>query len=95
MDIKGIILGIAIIILTIFVTFYGISTIFPKPMYEDFCDNYAKPYPITDAREVCATVCIPVYEIDRNQCVYNECGSGCGPDKVVTFETREECEQGL
>ena len=94
MDIKGIILGIAIIILTIFVTFYGISTIFPKPMYEDFCTNYAKPYP-TDTREICPTVCVPAYEIVRNQCVYDECGSGCGPDEVNTFGTREACEQGL
>jgi hypothetical protein len=37
MKIKEIVLGIAIIILTIFVTFYGISTIFPKPEYNNFC----------------------------------------------------------
>lgn len=37
MKIKDVILGIAIIVLTIFVTYYGISTIFPKPNYEDFC----------------------------------------------------------
>src|SRR3989338_214828 len=97
MSIKNIILGIAIAILTIFVTFYGISTVFPKPQYEDFCPNYAKPYPI-DTRnpgEVCPTVCIPVYGIDRDSCVYDECGSGCGPDNVSTFETLEQCEQGI
>ena len=37
MKIKDVILGIAIIVLTIFVTYYGISTIFPKPNYEEFC----------------------------------------------------------
>lgn len=37
MKIKEIVLGIAIIVLTIFVTFYGINTIFPKPDYTDFC----------------------------------------------------------
>lgn len=37
MKIKEIVFGIAIIILTIFVTFYGINTLFPKPDYFDFC----------------------------------------------------------
>jgi len=37
MDLKNIVIGIAIIILTIFVAFYGINTIFPSPEYEDFC----------------------------------------------------------
>ena len=37
MKIKEIVLGISIIVLTIFVTFYGINTIFPKPDYNDFC----------------------------------------------------------
>lgn len=36
-EIKNIVLGIAILILTIFVTVYGISTVFPEPKYEDFC----------------------------------------------------------
>lgn len=98
MNIKDIILGIAIIILTIFVTFYGINTIFPKPQYEDFCTNYAKPYPASyaiDNREVCPAVCVPMYEIVRDRCVYDECGSGCGPDEVNTFETNESCQQAL
>ena len=93
MNIKNIILGIAIIILTIFVTFYGINTIFPKPEYDDFCANYAKPYPID--REVCPAVCVPAYEVVKDKCVYDECGSGCGPDGINTFETLAECEQGL
>ena len=37
MKIKEMMLGIAIIIMTIFVTFYGINTILPKPINEDFC----------------------------------------------------------
>ena len=37
MEIKNIIISIAIIILTIFVTFYGINTFYPKPNYDDFC----------------------------------------------------------
>ena len=37
MKIKEIVLGIAIIVLTIFVTFYGINTLFPKPEYNTYC----------------------------------------------------------
>ena len=37
MNIKDVILGIAIIILTIFVSVYGISTLFPNPDYEVYC----------------------------------------------------------
>ncbi len=39
MDIKNIVIGIAIIVLTIFVTFYGINTFYPRPDYEDFCGD--------------------------------------------------------
>lgn len=37
MKIKEIVLGIAIIVLTIFVTYYGINTIFPSPDYNSYC----------------------------------------------------------
>ena len=40
MDIKNIVLGVAIIILTIFVVVYGINTFYTKPQYEDFCDEF-------------------------------------------------------
>jgi hypothetical protein len=36
---KNVIIGIAILILTMFVTIYGINTFYPKPQYEDFCSN--------------------------------------------------------
>jgi hypothetical protein len=39
MKIKSVILTIAIIILTIFVTFYGINTVYPTPKYEDYCNS--------------------------------------------------------
>ena len=91
MKIKDIILGIAILILTIFVAFYGISTIFPKPVYEDYCTNYNKPYPVVDGREVCPAVCVSMYAINVDTCVYDECGSGCGPDNATTFATLEQC----
>ncbi|MCW8965218.1 MAG: hypothetical protein OQK82_00815 [Candidatus Pacearchaeota archaeon] len=38
-NIKNIILGISIFILTLFVTIYGINTFYPRPQYNDFCDN--------------------------------------------------------
>ena len=96
MKIKDIILGIAIIILTIFVTFYGINTVFPKPAYEDYCVNYNKPYPVgIEPREVCPAVCVPAYKINVDSCVYDECGSGCGPDNSTSFATLEQCEQGI
>lgn len=39
MSLKNTVMGIAIIILTILVTFYAINTIFPKPAYSDFCNS--------------------------------------------------------
>ncbi len=39
MQIKNIIIGIAILILTVFVAIYGINTFYPKPQYEDFCER--------------------------------------------------------
>jgi len=39
MKIKDVILGIAIIVLTIFVTYYGINTFLPSPDYNTFCNQ--------------------------------------------------------
>ena len=39
MEMKNIILGIAIVILTIFVTVYGISVFYPGLEYNDFCGD--------------------------------------------------------
>lgn len=43
MQIKNIILGIAITILTIFVAIYGMSVFYPSPDYDDFCEKYEVP----------------------------------------------------
>lgn len=48
MKIKEVVLGIAIIVLTIFVAFYGINTLFPKPDYNDFCGNVRYDFPVND-----------------------------------------------
>ncbi len=55
MNIKDIVMGIAIIILTIFVTFYGINTFYPKPNYEDFCGDI-KTQEIIDNLERCEEI---------------------------------------
>ena len=94
MEIKNIVLGIAIVILTTFVTIYGISIFYPVPQYEDFCP---RDYPAVKlpSQDVCPEVCIPLYEIESNECIFNDCGSGCGADNINTFETLEECQKRL
>jgi len=37
MKLKEILLGIAILVMTIFVTYYGVNTIYPSPEYNTFC----------------------------------------------------------
>ena len=48
-------MGIAIIVLTIFVTFYGINTFYPRPNYEDFCGDI-KTQELIDSLERCEEV---------------------------------------
>ena len=43
MHIKNIVIGIAVIILTIFVVVYGIGTVYLEPEYSDFCDGTTMP----------------------------------------------------
>ena len=38
-NLRGVVFGIAIFVLTLFVTTYGLNTIYPKPLYEDYCPN--------------------------------------------------------
>lgn len=40
MSLKNVVLGIAILILTIFVVVYGIGTFYEKPEYSDFCAEF-------------------------------------------------------
>ncbi len=55
MDIKNIVIGVAIIILTIFVTFYGINTFYPKPNYDDFCGEI-KTQEVINSLERCEEI---------------------------------------
>lgn len=91
MDIKNIVLGVVIIILTVFVVVYGINIFFEKPDYEDYCSS-VRPLPIDKENLVCPAVCVEMYEIIAGECVLNKCGSGCGPDGVNSFETFDQCE---
>lgn len=93
---KNIVLGIAILILTMFVVIYGINTFYEKPQYDDYCAS--ERYPVPDKNngsEVCPAVCVEMYEIQNGECVLNECGSGCGPDGRTTFDKLSQCEIAL
>ena len=59
--------------------------------------KYSRELPGASANDyqVCAAVCIPLWEIKNNACVFNSCGSGCGPDGITRFGTKNECELEL
>lgn len=52
MNIKNLAIGIAIMILTLFVVMYGINIFYSQPEYEDFC-NMSKPYYFTTTEKSC------------------------------------------
>ena len=43
----------------------------------------------------CPTVCIPMWEVSSDACVFDECGSGCGPNGLTTFWTGKACLTAL
>lgn len=92
-SIKNIVFGIAIIILTMFVTIYGINTFYERPEYNDFCsEGRLVPKIVGEDRGICPAICVEMYEIENNECTFNECGSGCGPDGLNSFYTLEQCQ---
>ncbi len=92
MNIRNIILSIAISIMLIFSVVYGISTFYPSPDYSDFCPKEKFPIPMQKNNEtICPAVCVPLYEIENGKCVFNECGSGCGANGRTSFDTLEQC----
>ncbi len=95
MQIKNLVLGIAIIILTMFVTIYGINTFYASPEYSDFCSEGRPILKLIDDQErVCPAVCVRMYQLENGVCEFNGCGSGCGPDGLNSFDTLEQCEIG-
>lgn len=103
MSLKNYVLGIAVLILTIAVAVNGINLFYgDSPDYSDFCGSQRPIYldkgePSADNETVCPAVCVEMWEINSegNECVFDECGSGCGPDGVNTFETQKQCEIAL
>lgn len=90
---KSIVIGLAIMILTISVSVYGINTLYEKPEYSDFCgEGRIKPLVLDAEERGCPSVCVGMYEIKENSCSFNTCGSGCGPDGINTFEKLNQCE---
>jgi len=55
MKLKDVLMVLAIIVLTIFVTFYGINTLFPKPQHEDYCGEFKTAFGIEN-QEQCEAV---------------------------------------
>ncbi|MFW6233160.1 MAG: hypothetical protein ACOC3Z_00695 [Nanoarchaeota archaeon] len=54
MNIKNLAIGIAIMILTLFVVMYGINTIYSEPKYEDYCNSsIIKSVKIIENKEKC------------------------------------------
>jgi hypothetical protein len=51
MNIKNVVIGIAIIILTISVAVYGINTFYDRPEYSDFCDEFLTAQYINNSAE--------------------------------------------
>lgn len=88
MKIKEIIMGIAIIILTIFVTFYGLNTFFPKPQYEDYCDEF-KTAQVIETQQQCEDVG-GLWTAQDIKCITEPCPQGwCDRD----YTCRNELEQ--
>lgn len=56
-----------------------------QPIYKNYEDN----------RQVCPAVCVPMWKIQGDRCVYDECGSGCGPNNKTTFDTKQECLENI
>ncbi|MDP2628672.1 MAG: hypothetical protein Q8P15_02115 [Nanoarchaeota archaeon] len=55
MSLKNLVIGIAIIILTISVVVYGVSTFYEEPKYEDFCGDY-RTQEIIETQERCEEI---------------------------------------
>jgi hypothetical protein len=67
-----------------------------KPIDNTNIDN--KPIDelhVDDDYQICPDVCVEMWQISQNECFFNECGSGCGPDNITTFETKEECLENI
>lgn len=55
MNFKGIVFGIAVFVLTLFVTSYGVNVLSPSPQYEDYCNST-----VWNAQELNESSCIDI-----------------------------------
>ena len=53
MQLKNLVIGLAIVILTTFVVVYGIQTFYERPDYEDFCEERDKIADPATTQEIC------------------------------------------
>lgn len=75
MRIKNILLVVAIGVLTIFVMFYGINTLFPKANYEDYCGDVMSRSFIPLTEQDCLSM-EGVWEPQDIKCVTEPCPDG-------------------
>ncbi|MFH1787465.1 MAG: SoxR reducing system RseC family protein [archaeon] len=91
MEIKNLVLGIAILILTIFVTVYGISVFYPAQEYEDYCGEFKTGQIIENEQQ-----CIGVegkWTSEDIRCVTTPCPQGyCDRDYICRqdYENAQE-----
>ena len=55
MSVKNLVIGIAIIILTISVVVYGVNTFYSSPEYSDFCEEF-KTVQVIETKEQCDAI---------------------------------------
>ena len=84
MRLKDILFAVAIMILTIFVTFYGINTIFPKANYDDYCGIANAPKLVQTEQECLNENGTWVYQ--ERQCVTTPC-----PQGYCEYNTYDDC----
>lgn len=60
-------------------------------------ENSITPTQLSPAEtsKICPAVCVQIWTLENNNCVFTECGSGCGPDNLKTFKTEAECKSKL
>lgn len=90
MKFKEVLLAIAIAVLVIFVTFYGINTVFPKPQYEDYCGD-VRTFQVYETAEQCIAVG-GLWTPQDIKCITEPCPQGyCDTD----YTCRQEYESAL
>ncbi len=72
----------------------GCAQLSPRITPSPEVSRVSSPIP-QNSEKICPAVCTPLWELKDNSCVLNNCGSGCGADKITTFETEAECKEKI